>query len=520
MRFEAVFTAGDIAEKAMSATVTHSIRARRDGVASVELNAVGMTIQTVAVGEPPKPAEFSYDEDQLTIRLPRRLRVGDEEHIRIKYRVENPRLGLHFVGELADDDFVIYSNAEPLQARYWLPCHDWPDTRWRGIDAIFTVPTGLRCVAVGEPAKAEPPPTNEARFAWRLDVPIDPHLFGFAIGRYEEIQCESAGVPIFMYTQAEYAEQAKEAFADAPATLAHFAKLTGTPYPFPRYSHVVVPKHFHGGMEHAGLDMIAPTSFTANPRADWVRYSYLAHMAAHQWFAGIVNYRHITEAWVNEGFGTYLHMLWQAEIDGPKALRRELARSRGMVGRFDRAGRSRPMVNEEIARPVDIYGFGGGLIYWKGAWVLHMLRRELGDETFWRGVHRLLEQHRFDAIDTADLRSAFEYVSVRDLRPFFDQWSYRDGVPRLLVTHAWNAEEKSLRVEIEQRQRIDDAHPPFDLPLELRFKVGDTDHDERMRITSRKTTVEIPLPGQPSSVLADPEVWLLANIDVQDRTIK
>jgi aminopeptidase N len=253
---------------------------------------------------------------------------------------------------------------------------------------------------------------------------------------------------------------------------------------------------------------------------DRLRYDYVTHMIAHAWFAGLTNYAHITEAWLNEGFATYLHILWKGEREGIEAFRREMASSRGRVARFDVVGTAQPMVNTEIPEPGAIYSFGAGAVYFKGAWVLHMLRRELGDETFWRGVHGFLETNRGRGVVTSDLQRAFQQTSGRDLNAFFDQWVYRGGTPRLDISYKWLAERRVLEIQVEQDQQIDAENPPFKLPLDLRFTVGGQVRDHRLDLTQATQRFEFECPQQPESVRFDPDVWALAVIRVDSATSK
>ena len=84
----------------------------------------------------------------------------------------------------------------------------------------------------------------------------------------------------------------------------------------------------------------------------------------------------------------------------------------------------------DYEEPIDLFDRH---LYEKGGLVLHMLRRELGDETFWRGVNRYLVRHAGGIVETNDLMRALEEVSGRSLERFFDQWVYRPGHPELKV---------------------------------------------------------------------------------------
>lgn len=518
---ELTFTPEDLLSKGMSGVVTHGLRPRREGVSAISLNAMAMRIDAVEIGNPRRPLDFRYDGKLLEVALPSPPKLNEEVPLRIAYRVENPPLGLHFVGEPADDTFAVYSNGEPLQARYWLPCHDWPDARWPGCDVRICVPYGLVGVSVGEPAAAPAPSADGTSmiFSWKLDVPIDPHLLGFAVGKYVEYVVDCANPRVSFFSQEGFEAAARQAFEDSSAALAFFSQLTGVAYPYPRFTHVVVPQHFHGGMEHAGFNMIAPHMFQGSPKADWIRFAYLAHMMAHQWFAGLVNYRHITEAWVNEGFGSYLHLLWMREKRGADAFRAEMRRVRDIVLRFDIAGKSHPMVNTEIAKPEDIYGFSGGLVYWKGAWVLHMLRAELGDALFWSGVHTYLTRHRFSDVDTSDLKAAFEQASGRELTPFFKQWVWRDGTPHVTVRWNWDSLSEKLIVNVEQTQLIDATHPAFAFPLTL--EIGEDGERQRLvvQVSGAQQRFAFDQKGKPGQLRADPDLEMLANLKVEEYAV-
>lgn len=523
MRLDVSFQQPDFDAHTMNAVVTHQVRPHEPGLSTLELDAIDLVIKSIEIGPDWTPASFSQGDGKLRIALPATRRDTTEFPLRIAYSVTKPRLGLHFSGK--DDEFTVYTNAEPLQARYWLPCHDWPDTRWQGCDVDIEAPSDYNVVAVGK--RSGPPEARDSGrrslHRWSLETPIDSHVFGFVIGKFSETrQDSSARVPVYLYMQPKYlGPDAAEKwpgllgeFDDAPKSIAFFERLLGHDYPYPQFSHVSVPGHFHGGMEHAGFDMIAPSMFVQMRGNDRLRYDYVNHMIAHAWFAGMTNYAHITEAWLNEGFATYLHILWKGEREGVEAFRREMSSARGRVARFDVVGSAQPMVNTEIPEPGAMYSFGAGAVYFKGAWVLHMLRRELGDETFWRAVHEFLQTNRGRGVVTADLQRSFQRASGRDLNAYFDQWVYRGGTPRLDIRYEWLAERRLLAIEIEQEQLMDEEHPLFRMPLEVRYTAGGAVRDQRLELTQASQRFELECVARPESVRFDPETWALAVIRV------
>lgn len=571
MRFEVTLTEDDMQARRMHGVVTYWIRPKFEGslnpgsesVTRIELDAVDLDIESVeqagpralpewhARRPPPiewpgseaesaarglvfRPAAYHADGNRLAIELDRPCAPEQGVWVRIRYVAENPRTGLHFVRPDADHPerpTIVYTNAEPIQARYWLPCRDWPDARWAS-DVLLTVPAGYTGISVGEPvgdpvaspASDDPRAAATRTFHWHQSYPIDPHLLGFAVGKFIELRFPPARAlspentnatkqpDVFAYVQPGAVEAARFSLRRVPEMIAYYAELTGTAYPFPRYAHVTIPNHFHGGMEHAGFSMIAPTKLSRGERGHVLeetgQYNYIAHMLAHEWFAGIVTNRNLREAWLNEGFGTYLHQLWRIRADSHDAF---IADMQSRTRRIRRGGRGAPIMNPGLRMPARVYSFGGGKIYWKGAWVLHMLRHQLGDKAFWSAVRSYLATHRRRGnVTTADLRRAFEEASGSDLERFFEQWIYRSGVPELNIKYAWDAERRTAVVQIAQKQPIDEHNPAFEFPLDLYFCNRAHDRLETVAVNSASHTFEFKFDQPPAVFCVDPNAGLLA----------
>lgn len=511
--FEATFSQADFDARRMNATVTYTIWPREDQTSVLTLHAVDMQVTRVEVGSDFHEANFLTRADSIEIDLEGLRRAGEGATVRVHYTVTQPQLGLYFAGR--GDDFNVYTFSESQQARFWLPCHDFPDTRWSACETRITVPEGFSAVSVGAPLGAPRPAAAGGKtYVWRLNTPIDPHLYGFVVGRFKELRDESATrVPVFAYVQPQYESEARAVFAEVPRVLAYYESLVGVPYPFPQFSHVSTPGHFHGGMEQAGYDNISPDMFVTIGTSDRTRYEYVAHMIGHAWFGGITNYAHVTEAWLNEGFATYLHLLWRSQTHDFDAFDKDMVIARRRIIGADVVGKSKPLVNTTIRTPDEIYGFGGGLIYFKGAWVLHMLRHELGDALFWRGVREFLERYRGRGVVTDDLRETFESVSGRDLAPFFRQWVGRGGVPHVSLARSWDAARGVALLRVRQTQRIDAEHPPFFFPLTVAFETSAGRVQHTLAVTRADETFEVPASSEPSALVSDPGVVLLARFE-------
>jgi aminopeptidase N len=411
---------------------------------------------------------------------------------------------------------MAYTMSEPIEARYWVPTHDWPNERWT-TDMFITVPPGFSAVANGLLIEKKEN-ADSATSHWRSEVPTDPHLMGLAVGELVELPNTWRGKPIHVFTQRGSEAAARFTFERVPQMLDFFTGLLGVDFPFQAYNHVTVVEHHHGGMEHAGFSFVMPGVLSDRDDGAWPREHaeswLIAHMMAHQWFGGMVNYRSVSQAWLNEGFGTYLDTLWTAQTDAPERVAWNMHNYARRLASSDTTETGRPMVRRDLDEIEDIYSFDGGKIYIKGAWVLHMLRLELGEALFWSAVKDYLTENNGRSVETADLRHAFERASGRDLEQFFQQWVYGRGIPHLAVDYSWDTSRRSASVVVRQTQKTDAATPPFVFPLEFVFRAKNKTYTNYVTIREAGQQFTFPLPAEPVLFCVDPRGAILKTLKV------
>jgi aminopeptidase N len=519
MKLELTFTRDGLSSRTCEGRVEYTLKPRAGKVGSVRLDAVDMQILGVELPGQNGRTPFSYDDRHITVPLPDSLGRDAPFKLAVKYRLADPVKGVHFVLPNASRPkrpLMVYSMSEPLEARYWFPAHDWPNARWTS-DILITVPSGYTAVANGVlQSKKQSGDGQSVTYHWRNEVPTDPHLVGMALGELVELRDHWRDKPVTVYTPPGTEAAAAYTCRRVPEMLTFYSELTGVEFPYPGYTHVVVVDHHHGGMEHAGFSFVAPRFLATSDDGDWplehTESNYLSHMLAHQWFGGIVNYRSVSQAWLNEGFAVLLDSLWTTHTDAPPRFECKMWETARRIAFFDSSETGKPLVVRDLENVGDIYQLDGSKVYVKGAWVLQMLRHMLGEEVFWRGVANYLSANRFKGVETSDLRRALEEVSGRDQEQFFQQWVYGHGVPRLDVAYSWDEARRRATVTVQQTQKIDKATPAFAFPLDLYFRVGDKDKNVTVSVVDARHEFTFDFAEEPAIFCVDPRGGLLKTL--------
>jgi aminopeptidase N len=513
------FTPEGLKARTCEGQVRYHLRAKATKIQSVRLDAVGMQILEVTVNA--KPAVFSYDDKILTVQLPEPLEPNDTLFLGVKYRLVDPPRGMYFVLPTTSrpkKPLMVYTMGEPLEARSWFPTHDWPNARWKS-DLWVSAPKPYTVVSNGVLAEKKPAADGKSvTFHWHNEIPTDPHLMGLVLGELVELRDTWQGKPVLVYTQPGSEAAARYTFRRVPEILDFYTKLTGVEFPYPSYTHITVVDHHHGGMEHAGFSFMDPrfmaTSDDGDHPLEHTESNYISHMLAHQWFAGIVNYRSVSQAWLNEGFAILLDSLWTSHTDSPHRFECKMWDMAQRVAAADSSEHGKPMVNRDLREIGDVYLFDGSKVYYKGGWVLNMLRHQLGDELFWRAVAHYLHKRQWQAVETEDLRHDLEEISGRDLEQFFQQWVYGHGVPRLAVDYHWDLNRKQVKVVVSQAQKIDQATPAFVFPLDLYFQSEGQKKTMTVQVTDARQEWTYDFASEPAIFCVDPKGGLLKTLTV------
>ena len=213
---------------------------------------------------------------------------------------------------------------------------------------------------------------------------------------------------------------------------------------------------------------------------------FIAHELAHQWWGQAVGWRNYHEQWISEGFAQYFAALYAQRQKGDEVFASVLRQMRKWA--IDQSDQGPVYLGYRLGHIRGESRVFRALVYNKGATVLHMLRRFVGDEAFFRGVRRFYWTSRFHKAGTDDFRQAMEQESGRPLRRFFDRWIYNSTLPKLKVGYRLDGSDVVLRVE-----QIGDL---FDLPVTIALQYADRKPvDVVVRVSEQTVEQRVPLAG-------------------------
>ena len=405
----------------------------------------------------------------------------------------------------------------PNRARYWIPSVDHPSDK-ATVTWSVRGPRGRTVVANGSLVETRMTGTgrnSRVVTRWRQSQPISTYLLVIAAaplvrhdlgetacGLTDHRRCVRQSV----YVAPENRPILPGNFARADDIVSFFGAMIGS-YPYEKLAHLQSTTRF-GGMENATAIFYSNAAFRRGGLGPGE--GLIAHETAHQWFGNAVTEREWAHLWLSEGFATYFAALFTRHARGDTAFRAEMTRIRRIILADTIAVPRRPVIDTMETNLLALLNRNS---YQKGGWVLHMLRTQLGDSAFFRGVRGYYTAHKHGTALTPDLRARLEAASGRDLRQFFDQWLRRPGYPELDVVWATDSAARMIEIGITQAERFG----AFEFPLRLALtdSAGMTRRVEFAVPAQTASRLVLPISGPVARVDVDPDVELLARITVR-----
>jgi aminopeptidase N len=477
---------------AFSAITRIDVLVRGDTLAGLRLDLAGPRVEAVTAGE--RSLAFRQVPAALLIDLDRPYARGEIARVSVRYQ-GRPDGTIVRTGPNAHGRPVLFTDNWPEGARRWIPGIDHPSDK-ATVDFRVTAPDRFDVVAPGRLVGTRSLLDGRRLTHWSEAVPIPTYSMVLGLAEFDVTHFgEADGVPLSAWAFPPDAVSAARKVARTAFVLERFSDLLG-PFPYEKLAQVQASTRW-GAVEYASAIFYSERQLEGTDTGEGA----VAHEAAHQWWGDSVTPADWDDVWLSEGFATYFDALFYEAVEGPKALRERMARAAEVV-RARQAKRPGAIVDPAVTDPAEKLS---PFTYQKGAWVLHMLRRKLGEQAFFQGVREFYQTHAGGNATTDDFRHAMEAAGGMPLESFFREWVYRPGLPELRITWGWDEGTRQAAVSVEQVQ----AAEVYEAALDLAFRAQGAVEHRTIALKGRRAVARFALPEKPSTVEVDPDGWLL-----------
>jgi aminopeptidase N len=499
----------------------------------LKLNAQGMLLHRVAQieGKDTLALEYTYDKEIITLDLKRPYQKNESILIYVDYTARPNELekegsdairsakGLYFINPLGTEDKPrqIWTQGETQSTSVWLPTIDAPNEKMTH-DFFITVDDSQQTFSNGLLVK-QTKFNGKRTDHWVMEKAHAPYLCAMVIGNFAVFEDSWNKIPLKYIVEKKYAESAKTIFKNTPTMLSFYSKLLDYPYPWAKYDQAVVSDFVSGAMENTTLtihgDML---KLDSRELLDNTYEDVIAHELIHHWFGNLVT----TESWsnlpLNESFATYGEYLWKEHQYGLDEadyhLNSDLEKYLNEAS-YDR----KSLVRFHYEKRDDMFDAHS---YQKGACVLHLLRKTVGDEAFFKSLQLYLKRFAYKTAEVHDLRLCFEEITGLDMNPFFNQWFYNDGHIELAVNYVYKdlevyEENKTpmqatlFDITVTQKQ-VNAGMPLFTMPIKVELNFGDSTYSKEILISKENETFNFFSPLKPDFIRFDADDRVLGKI--------
>ncbi len=365
---------------------------------SIYLDAKNMNLEEVYLNK--KTVDYKVTKNQIIIY--NKFKPSKSNLLKFNYHC-SPKKALYFLEKKGESQ--IWTQGQGKYTSNWLPSIDDMNDKIE-FDLSFIANSDYTVISNGKLSDH----ISDVFDIWKYDMrkPMSSYLVALVIGKYnKKIEYSKSGIPLEMYYYPEDSLKFEPTYRYTKRIFDFLEEEIGVPYPWQNYKQVPVKDFLYAGMENTGTTIFSD-SFVIDSIA-FVDKNYVnvnAHELAHQWFGNLVTETSGTHHWLHEGFATYYALLAEKEVFGEDYYYWRLYEYAQELLEQDKAGKSTSLLNPKSSSIT---------FYKKGAWVLHMLRIEVGNEVFKKAIKNYLLKYEFENVQTDNFIDEIEKVSDKKL---------------------------------------------------------------------------------------------------------
>lgn len=438
-------------------------------VDSVFLDAKNMEFSQILLNN----KKAKHNTSKKIISIFKKFKKGKTYTVTLEFKAK-PKQAVYFIG--TEDDIEgneqIWTQGQGKYTSHWLPSFDDMNEK---VEFDLTIVAGPQFEVISNGKLMGKEFGGHEMVEWRFDMqqPMSSYLLAFAIGNYKKQKLTStSGIPIENYYYPKDSVNVESTYRFTKEIFDFLEDEIRVPYPWQNYKQIPVHDFLYAGMENTTATIFSDgyvIDSTAFIDKNYVNVN--AHEMAHQWFGDLVTEKDGNHHWLHEGFATYYAYLAEKELFGGDYFYWKLYDTAKQLQQCSVEGKGEALTNPKASSLT---------FYEKGAWALVMLREQLGEAAFKKGVQCYLNKHQFKNVTTTDFLNELETSSKTSLSSFKKDWLERTEFrnQEVLDYLTENSEEIKYLLEFEKSLN-NNAHQQDSLVTEYWSKGFSEDYKYR-----------------------------------------
>lgn len=457
-----------------------------------------------------RPLAYDHHDGVLMVNLARTYQSGEQLSIAVHYGGqprEAPRppwVGGFTWSSTADGQPWIGVSCQLDGADLWWPTKDHPSDEPERVSLHIRVPQSLKVAANGLLLGIDRHDDQTHTFNWRTELPINSYNVTLNIAPYRLLESsytsvDGTVVPLQFWALPEHYEQAWPFLNEIQAHLRFYEETLG-PYPF-RAEKYGVAETPYLGMEHQTIIAYGHGFQGGKFGYDWLHH----HELGHEWWGNLVTVSDWRDFWIHEGLCGYMQALYNEAVADEAAYHAFFEDHKRSFPDHMPLAPVEPQTLVAVYNTPPDYTASSGIVWTKGALMLHSLRYLLGRDVLVQGLRRFAypneaAEKRLDGsatrfVTSADFVATMEQVSGQELGWFFQMYLRQVDLPELVQ------ERKGDRLALYWR-----TNQPFPMPIDI--QVGEK--TMRLALTNEPTYVSV---KEDVPIIVDPKGWVLRQAD-------
>ncbi|XP_059053898.1 puromycin-sensitive aminopeptidase [Achroia grisella] len=402
----------------------------------------------------PVEVRLSVPNETVSILFEKSLPEGDATlYCEFTGEINDKMKGLYrskYLTSNGEERHAAVTQFEATDARRCFPCWDEPAIK-ATFDISLKVPVN-RVALSNMPVKDEKV-NNDIKFVQFDTTPImSTYLVAVVVGEYDYVEKKSNdGVLVRVYTPVGKSKQGLFALEVAARVLPYYKQYFDIAYPLPKIDLIAIADFSAGAMENWGLVtyretcLLVDEEHTSAVRRQWIAL-VVGHELAHQWFGNLVTMEWWTHLWLNEGYASFVEFLCVNHLFPEYDIWTQFVTETYIRAlELDCLKNSHP-IEVPVGHPSEIDEIFDDISYNKGASVIRMLHRYIGDDDFRKGMNIYLTRHQYKNTFTEDLWTALEEASNKPVGAVMSTWTKQMGFPMVQVSSEQRGSDRVLRL--------------------------------------------------------------------------